>query len=80
MFGFFNLGPLTLLKNGARSCKQNPCDFFMNESEVAMEKQSEDERFETLPNLQSENDDCVGIRWNFVRIKQVDRMKCTIAN
>jgi hypothetical protein len=52
----------------------------MNESEVTMEKRSEDERFETLSNPQSENDDCVGTRWNFVPIEQVDRMKCTIAN
>jgi hypothetical protein len=52
----------------------------MNESEVAMEKRSEDERFETLPSYQLEYDDCVGTRWNFVPIEQVDRMKSTIAN
>ncbi len=52
----------------------------MNENEIAMEKGSEDERFETLPSSQSENDDCVGTRWNFVPIEQVDRMKSTIAN
>jgi len=68
------------LKNGARSYKSNPCDFFMNESEVAMEKRSEDERFETLPSSQSKNDDYVGNRWNFVLIEQVDRMKSTITN
>jgi hypothetical protein len=39
----------------------------VNENEIAMEKQSE-------------NDDCVGTRWNFVPIEQVDRMKSTIAN
>jgi hypothetical protein len=52
----------------------------MNESEVAMEKRSEDERFETLPSSQSKNDDYVGNRWNFVLIEQVDRMKSTITN
>jgi hypothetical protein len=52
----------------------------MNENEIAMEKRNENDKFETLPSLQLENDDCVGTRWNFVAIEQVDRMKSTIAN
>jgi hypothetical protein len=60
LFGFFNFGTLTISKLMESKHVEGSFDIFLNESEIAFEEITKEERFnkfETLPNSQSNNDE-----------------------
>lgn len=60
LFGFFNFGTLTISKFMESKHVEGSFEIFLNESEIAFEeitKEGRFNKFETLPNSQSNNDE-----------------------